>query len=145
MDLMSVMMEQEVRNTQHIEILADISGQTLYSINSLVASVEKINDNVSKINDTVSKINGKMPEPGPLPPGPGPTPPIPPVPPKPKPVPPKPEVLFYCQHCNQMVSWCPKTKRKYCTQYATKVFPVYDPIKIIKEREFNKWLNEKIK
>ena len=136
---MSVMMKQELSNTHNIEILADISGQTLYSINSLVNSVSKINDNVSK-------INSKMPEPGPLPPGPvppGPGPTPPPVPPVP-PVPPKPEFLFYCQHCNQMVSRCPQTGRKCCTYYETKRFPVYDAKKIISERDFNKWLNEKL-
>ena len=135
-------MKQELSNTQHIEILADISGQTLYSIDRLVQSVEKINDNVSKIN---SKIPG--PGPGPTPPIP-PTPPVPPVPPKPKPpvppVPPKPELLFYCQHCNRMVTKCPQTGRKCCTYYETKRFPVYDPEKIIRERDFNKWLNEKL-
>lgn len=150
------MMEQEVRNTQHISILADLSEKTLYDINCLVNSVEKIKDNVSKINDTVKNINGKMPEPGPLPPGPvppgpGPTPPkppVPPVPPKPKPkppvppVPPKPEFLFYCQHCNRMVLQCPQTGLKCCS-YGTKAFPVFDPVKIIREREFNKWLNDK--
>ena len=100
---------------------------------------------MEKINDNVSKINGKMPEPGP-----GPTPPVPPVPPKPvppkpvpplPPVPPKPEFLFYCQHCNRMVSRCPQTKQKYCVYYETKKLPVFDSIQIIKEREFNKWLN----
>lgn len=137
---MSVMMKQELSNTHNIEILADISGQTLYSIDRLVQSVEKINDNVSKINSKIPEP-GPLP-PGPVPPGPGPTPPIPPIPPKPKPVPPKPEVLFYCQHCNRMVLQCPKTKRKYCS-YGTKAFPVYDPEKIIREREFNDWLNDK--
>lgn len=102
MDLMSVMMRQELSNTNNITILTDLTGQTLYSINSLV-------NNIQSIKGTVEKINGKIPGPGP-----GPTPPIPPippVPPKPKPpVPPtlpKPEFLFYCQHCNCMVDRCP--------------------------------------
>lgn len=144
-ELMSMMMQQEVRNTQHIEILTDISGQTLYSIERLVNKVESIDDNMESIKDTVKNINGKIPEPGP---GPiPPKPPVPPVPPKPKPpvppVPQKPEVLFYCQHCNRMVLQCPKTKRKYCTYYETKTFPVYDPKNIIRARDFNKWLNDK--
>lgn len=132
---MILMMKQELSNTHNIEILADISGQTLYSINCLVQSVEKINDNVSK-------INSKMPEPGPKPP-------VPPIPPKPKPpvppVPPKPEpeYVFYCQHCNQWVLRCPQTNLKWCTYYETKKIPVSDPKKIIREREFNKWLNDK--
>lgn len=143
---MSVMMQQELRNTQHIEILTDISGQTLYSIERLVNKVESIDDNMESIKDTVKNINGKIPEPGPVPIPP--KPPVPPVPPKPspKPVPPKPspksnpEVLFYCQHCNSMVTNCPQTGRKMCTYYETKTFPVYDPKNIIKEREFDKWL-----
>lgn len=99
MDFMSVMMRQELSNTNNISLLADISSQTLYSINSLV-------NNIQSIKGTVEKINGKIPGPGP-----GLTPPIPPVPPKPKPpvppIPPKPEFLFYCQHCNCMVDRCP--------------------------------------
>lgn len=155
-EIMMLMMKQELSNTHNIEILADLSGQTLYSIDRLVNKVDSINDNIQKMSENVESINGKMPEPGPLPPGPvppgpgpkPPVPPVPPVPPKPKPpvppVPPKPEFLFYCQHCNRMVLQCPKTKRKCCSCYETKNFPVYAAETIIKEREFNKWLNEKL-
>ena len=148
MDIMSDLMHQEISNTNNISILADISSQTLYSIERLVNKVESIDDNMESIKDTVKNINDKMPEPGPLPPRPvppGPTPPVPPIPPVPPvpPVPPKPEILFYCQHCNRMVTNCPQTGRKYCTYYETKAFPVYDPKKIIRERDFNKWLNDK--
>ena len=107
---MILMMKQELSNTHNIEILADISGQTLYSINSLVNSV-------SNIKDTVSKINSKMPEPGP-----GPIPPIPPIPPVP-PIPPKPKPVidgsikfFWCQCRGHYVRFCPKYDCYHCPE-----------------------------
>lgn len=113
MDLMRVMMKQELSNTHNIEILAYISGQTLYSINSLVQSVEKINDNVSKINSKIPE-----PGPGPIPPKP-PVPPVPPVPPKPVPPKPKPIIdgsikLFWCQCHSHYVRFCPKYDCYHC-------------------------------